>query len=126
MRRGNIWRGHQGAVREWHAQHRRLCGADKLLVLAGSLITGLAVRTDVIGGKEGTDNELAGFDRGDRAADLLDDAAVLVTHRGRLGERADAAIGPQVGPANAGGRDPDDGIRRLDDRRRVALLETHI
>ena len=62
----------------------------------------------------------------DRAADLLDDAAVLVPHRRRLGDRLDAAIGPQVGPAHAGGRDPDDGIGRLDDLRVIALLETHV
>src|SRR5206468_3069584 len=86
----------------------------------------LAVGAGVVGRGERADDELAGLDRGDRPADLLDDAAVLVPHRGRLGDRVGAAVGPQVGPAHAGGRDPDDGIRRLDDGRGVALLETYI
>ena len=42
------------------------------------------------------------------------------------GDRLDAAVGPQVGPAHAGGRDPDDRVGRLDDRRVVALLEAHV
>ena len=62
----------------------------------------------------------------DRAADLLDDAAVLVPHRSRFGDRTDAAVGPQVGPAHAGRRELDDGIRRLNDLRVGALLEPHV
>src|SRR6266536_2527832 len=73
-----------------------------------------------------TDDELAWFDRGDCATDLLDDAAVLVPHRGRLGNGLNAAIGPQVRPAYARSRYPDHGIRRFHDRRGGALLETHI
>src|SRR5436853_5388444 len=69
---------------------------------------------------------MAGLNRGDRPTDLFDDAAILVAHRGRLVDRVGASVGPQVGPAYAGGRHPDDGIRRLDDRRVIALLETHI
>ena len=37
------------------------------------------------------------------AADLLDDADVLVPHRRRPVDRLDAAVGPQVRPADAGG-----------------------
>src|SRR5207244_8271613 len=99
--------------------------ADDLLVFAGSLITGLAVGTGVVGGKERTDYKLARFDGGDSAADLLNDAAVLVPHWGRLGDRIDAAVWPQVRPAHAGGRDPDNGIRRPYDCWCVALLEAH-
>jgi len=51
----------QGAVREWDTQNRRLRSADDLLVFAGSLITGLAVGTGVIGGEKGTDDELPGL-----------------------------------------------------------------
>ncbi len=58
-------------------------GADDLLVFAGSLITGVAVGTGVIGGEKRTNDELPRLDRSDSAADLLNDAAVLVTHRGR-------------------------------------------
>ena len=43
-----------------------------------------------------------------------------------LGDRVDAAVGPQVGPAHAGGREPDDGVGRLDNLRVGALLEAHV
>src|SRR5207249_1653632 len=69
---------------------------------------------------------LARPDRLHRLADFLDDAAVLVPHRRRLGHRADAAIGPQVRPAHTRERDSDDGIGRLNDLRGLALLEPHI
>src|SRR5947207_10520312 len=39
---------------------------------------------------------------------------------------SDAAVGPEVGPAHARGRHPDDRIRRLRDPRLFALLETHV
>src|SRR5437016_8865305 len=117
---------HQGAVSEWHPQQRCLRRADELRALARGLITDLAVGAGVVGGEERSDDELTRLDGGDCAADLLNDAAVLVTHRGRLGNRLDAAIRPQVRPTDTRGRDPDDGICRLDDLRRFALLETHI
>jgi hypothetical protein len=124
--RRNIRGGHQGAVREREVQALRLRAAHELLALAGRMVARLAVGTGVVGREERADDELAGFDRGDRAADILDDAAVLVPHRGRLGDGVDTAVIPQVGPAHARGRDPDEGIRRLGDRRCGALLETHI
>ena len=52
------------------------------------LVADSAVWTGVVGGEERTDDELAGLDGCDRAADLLDDAAVLVPHR-----RSAASIG---------------------------------
>src|SRR2546426_7039648 len=124
--RGDSGRRHEGAVRERDAQHGRLRAADELGVLAGRLVARFANGTGVIGGEERTDDELAGLDRGDLTADFLDDAAVLVPHRARLRCRVEAAVGPQVGPAYTGGRHPDDRIRRFDNRRVVALLETHI
>src|SRR5207249_7920465 len=114
---------HQGAVGEWDAQQRRLRSADELLVLTGRLIADLAVGTGVVGGEERTDDELAGFHRGDRATHLLDDAAILVPHGGRRGDRADASVWPQIRPAHTGGRDPDDGIRGLDDRGAAGSLK---
>src|SRR5207247_6564327 len=69
---------------------------------------------------------LPGLNRGDGASDLLDNAAVFVAHRGWLSNRLDAAIRPEVRSANARGRDPDDGIGRLDDFRGLALLETDV
>jgi hypothetical protein len=47
--------------------------ADGLLIQAAGLVTGLADLAGVVGGEEGPDDELAGLDRGDLAADLLDD-----------------------------------------------------
>src|SRR5437016_3373132 len=93
---------------------------------AGRLVSGLTVGTGVVGGEERTDDELSALDGSDLAADFLNDAAVFMPHRGRLDDRADAAVWPQVRTANAGGRDPDDGICRLEDRRLVALLEAHV
>jgi hypothetical protein len=118
--------GHQGAVRERDAQPRRLRAADELGLPAGRLVAVLTDGAGVVGREERADDELAGPDRPDGAADLLDDAAVLVPHRGRLGDRLEAAVGPKIRAAHAGRRDPDDGIRRLHDLRGVALLEAHI
>src|SRR5207253_9020676 len=106
-----------GAVRERDAQQARLRTAHELGVLAGRLISDPAVGTGVVGREERTDHELAGLDGDDLAADLLNGAAVLVAHRGWLGDRIGTAVWPQVRPAYARGRDPDDGICRLDDRR---------
>jgi len=77
---------------EWDAQHRCLRGADELLVLAGSLIASLAVRAGIVGSEKRTNDKLAGLDRGDSSADLLDDAAVFVSHRGGFGDRLDATV----------------------------------
>ncbi len=124
--RGYIRGGHQGAVREFYAQYRRLRHSNKFAMLAGSLVAGLAVWTGVVGEAEGTDDKLTGLDRGHGIADLLDDAAILVPHRGWLGERTDATVRPEVGTAHARGGYSDDGIGWFDDLRRVALLETHV
>src|SRR5256885_14618756 len=51
---------------------------------------------------------------------------IFVSHRRRLSDRLKAAIGPQVRPADARRGHPDESVRRLDDRRGVALLETKI
>jgi hypothetical protein len=45
---------------------------------AGALVAGLAELAGVVGGEERADHELAGPDGGDLAADLLDDADVLM------------------------------------------------
>src|SRR5205823_12365187 len=77
-------------------------------------------------GEERADDELAAFYQPDSAADFLDDAAILVAHRRRLGRSFATAVGPQVGAADAGRREPDEGIRRLDDRRVRTFLETQV
>src|SRR5207247_4702981 len=70
--------------------------------------------------------ELARLDRPHRAADLLDDAAVLVPHRGRSIHRLKPPVRPQVRTAPARERDSDDGIGRLHDLRRLAVLEPDV
>src|SRR5947208_4192312 len=120
------WGGDQGAVRERDAQPPRLRTTDELATDAGRLVSCAADRAGVVRRKERADDELAWLDRFDRAADLLNDPAVLVAERCRLGQRLDAAVGPEVGPAHARGRHPDDRIRRLRDPRLFALLETHV
>src|SRR5947208_13164027 len=126
LRRRSLPGGDQRSVGERHTQPVRLRTADELAMLAGGVVAGLAVGTRVVRGEERTDDELARLDLRDGAADLLDDAAVLVPYGGRLGDLVDAAIVPEVGPAHAGCRHPDDGIRRLQDLRVVALLEAHV
>ena len=51
---------------------------------------------------------------------------VLVTHRRGRPVVVDAAVGPQVRPADAGRREADDGVGRLDDRRVVAVLDPDV
>src|SRR5438445_1253620 len=120
------WGGDQGAVRERDAQPPRLRTTDELAMDAGRLVSCAAARAGAVRRKERADDELAWLDRFDRAADLLDDPAVLVAERCRLRHRLDAAVGPEVGPAHARGRHPDDRIRRLRDPRLFALLATHV
>ena len=43
-----------------------------------------------------------------------------------LRDAVDAPVRPQVRPAHVGSRDPDDGIRRLNDRWRGALFEADV
>src|SRR5215217_8163220 len=85
-----------------------------------------AVRARVVGGGERADDELARLDRPHGAADLLYDAAVFVPHRGGPVDGLEPAIRPEVRPAHAGGRDPDDGVRRSFDPRRLAILEADV
>src|SRR4029450_4595130 len=59
----------------------------------------------------------------DRRADLLDDAGVLATHRPWPLQLLDPAVRPQVRPADAGRRQPDDGIGPLQEGRLGAGAE---
>src|ERR671914_139425 len=76
--------------------------------------------------EERADDELARLNQTYLAADLLDDADVLVAHRCRPVDRLDAAVGPEVRAAHAGEWQSDDGVRRFDNRRVGALLGTHV
>jgi hypothetical protein len=69
---------------------------------------------------------LAGPDVVNFAADLLDNANILVAHRGRAVDRFDAAVGPQVRTADASGGDADDRVGRLLDPGALALFDTDL
>src|SRR5207302_5612950 len=95
-------------------------------VHARRLVAVLAVGTGVVGRGERADDELPRLDRPHRAADLLDDAAVFVPHWRWTLDRLKPPIRPQVRPAHARERNSDDGIGRLDDLRRLAILESDV
>jgi hypothetical protein len=94
--------GDEGAIGEGDASQLGLGadGADELAVDAGALVAGVADLAGVVRGEEGADDELTRSDRRDSAADLLDDAYVLVTHGGGSLDGVDAAVRPQVRPAD--------------------------
>jgi hypothetical protein len=92
----------------------------------GALVAGLAELTGVVRGPERADHELARPDGGDLAADLLDDADVLMAHRRRPLDRFDPAVGPQVRAADTGRRQPDDGVGRFEDRGVVAVFHPDV
>src|SRR5215203_2620276 len=121
-------RRYEGAVGERDAGVLCLCasGGTGLAVDARRLVAGPADLAGVVRGEERADDELARLDQTYLAADLLDDADVLMAHRGRLVDRLDAAVGPEVRAAHAGDRQSDDGVGLLDNRRVGALLETHV
>jgi hypothetical protein len=73
------------------------------------------VRAGVVGDTERANNELTRPDGSHLAADLHDDAAIFVAHVHRRGHLVESAIGPEVGAADAGRRQLDDGVgRKLD------------
>ncbi len=90
--------GNEGAVGERDAQQLRLrtVAADVLGVHAAGLVAGEADLAGVVGGEERADHELAGADVADVAADLFDDAAVLVAHQDGAREWLETSVGPQV------------------------------
>src|SRR5215207_10112538 len=102
---------------------RAMTGTD-----AGALVARAADRARVVGGPERAEDELAGLDRRDGVTDVFDDPGVLVAHRHRPHRvfDADAAVGPQIRAAHAGGRDADDRVGRVDDLRRFALLDADL
>ena len=85
-----------------HTHQRGLRSAHELALHAGRLIPVPAVGTSVIGSCERSDDKLARLDGLHRTSNFLDNAAVLVAHRDGLRDRANAAVRPQVRPADAG------------------------
>ena len=84
------------------------------------------MRASLIGDAERADDELARPDSGDCAAHLFDDAAIFMTHRHRRRDVVQSSEGPQIGSANAGRRQPDDGVGRMEYLRLGDLLATHV
>src|SRR5690606_32625169 len=71
-----------------------------------------AVHTRVVAVHERCDDEVADREVRDLGADALHDAHELVTDLRRLGlGSVQAAVGPQVAAAHAGGDSTDDGVR---------------
>jgi hypothetical protein len=94
-------------------------------VSAVRLVTGLTDLAGVVRSPEGADHEVADPDGVDLGPDLFDDADVLVAHH-LVVDRFGAAVGPQVAAADAGRRQADDGVGRLDDLRVVAVLDSDV
>jgi hypothetical protein len=118
VRRRFARRLHEGAVGERDAGVLRL-GADRAhhhLVHAARLVARLADLAGVVGGDERADDVVTGNDGGHGLPDGLDDADVLVAHALPVrGEGLEAAVRPEVRPADAGRGDADDRVGRLDD-----------
>src|SRR5271166_4861398 len=122
---GQLGRCDQRSVGERHARQRRLRAGHEFALLTGRLETEPAMRAGVVGNAEGANDELAWPNRGHRAADLLDDAAIFVAHGHRGTDFVQAAEGPEVRPADAARREPDDRVRRMEDLGLGYLLATN-
>ncbi len=124
---GHSGRGHEGAVGERDAGVLGLCAdrAHEHPVHAVGLVAGPADLARVVGGPERADDEVADLHAGHVGADSGDDAGVLVPHRGVV-DGLGAAVGPEVGPADAGGGELDDRVGGLDDHRIIAILDADV
>ena len=78
---GDVRAGDECAVGERDPHRLGLRRTGAFIVDAGRLVPDPAYLAGVVGGDERSDDELARLDRADRAADVLDDAGVLVAHR---------------------------------------------
>ncbi len=125
---GDLGRRDEGAVGQRDAGVLGLGSdrSDEFGVDAAGLVAGLADLAGVVGGEERADDELAGRERAHVAADFLDDADVLVPHRRGTVHRLDAAVGPQVRPAHAGGGELDDRVGRLLDPRVRSGVQAYV
>ena len=97
-------------VREGHAQVRRLRANNRFEALQDVLITVSAVRARVVRREERADHELPRLHRRDVAPDLLDEPGRYSWPIAAGDDTVDAAVRPQVRPANARERQPNDGV----------------
>ena len=96
-------------------------GAHRFGVHTPGLIAGAADLARVVRGEERTHHEVAHLDRRHPVPDLGDGADVLVAHR-RVIDVFDAAVRPQIRPADAGRGDLDDRVGRFLDGRVLAIV----
>src|SRR6185437_7770428 len=89
-------RRHKRPVRLRYTQERRLRPQHEFTVHARGLVSILAMRTGAVRGREGANHELPRLYGFDRAADLFDNAAVLMSHRRRAVYGLHAAVRPKV------------------------------
>src|SRR5699024_3419759 len=111
--------GHEGAVGIGDASLLGLgadAAVDELGVDALGGVTGSAVFAGAVGDDEGPDDDVSGLDRGHGRTDLFDEADVLVAHQ-QVVDGLDSAVGPQIGPADAGRRQPHHRVGGFDDPR---------
>ena len=106
-------------------------GAHALLAHLRGLALGLQILLAHVavpaGDLEGDHDAVAGREVRDRAAHLLDDAHRLVAeHVALVHERPQDLVEVQVGPAQAGGGDADDRVRRFVDRRVGDLVDADV
>lgn len=114
------------AIGQWHAREWRLGSGHEFALHARRLEAVLAVRASVVGQAKRADDKLAGSHGLHVPAHLDDHAAVLVAHVGRSAIGLKPAVRPQIGTANAGGRQLYDGVRRFQDLGIFDLLEADI
>jgi hypothetical protein len=119
-------RSKECAVGGRDADPLRLAPVEPADVLAVGVHALGADRTGVVAVQEAADDEVAGRHGGHGIADLLEDADVLVPHRGSRGDLLDAAVAPQVRAADAGGDGADHGVGGLDDDGIRPLLESDV
>ena len=112
--------GHERAVGQRDPDTLTLAGVDLQpeavgvtppeTVLARRVHAVAAVHAGVVAHGEGRDDEVADAQRRDLGTDVVDDADELVTDAAGLRRRGDPAVGPEVGPADAGGNDAHDRV----------------
>src|SRR5438034_5815108 len=124
-------RGHQLVVRP-HRQHDqravRLRDANRFTLAAVDTVEAVPAPVEARGVQplaaedagpvrphERCEDEVAGFQRADLVARVLDDADELVAHAAAGLGGLHLVVGPEVASADRGAGDPDDGVGRLDE-----------
>jgi hypothetical protein len=120
----------QGAFRQRNPHRLTLAAVDRAVAEAATLHAGnrrssLAVRACHVAVDEGGDHQVTAGDGRHLSPGLLDHSDEFVAD-GPDGVGALAPVVPQVGPADAGQHDPDDGVGRLTDHRVWPLADLDV